>query len=165
MNEPISYPSNPEMRGTVPVQFFEADENAPPPGTKATPRPPDRPRELPSRPAVVEPESYLQKLRAKELSDRLDRGLAADSPSEAKPLAIQNEPLLDAIKRISHEFDLPMALDARAMQRKQLDPQATVSGRIDPGNLRNSLKRMLAPLGLTVEVQHEVIFVTPMSKG
>jgi hypothetical protein len=47
MNEPISYQANPETRGTAPVQFFEADDRAPPAGTKATPRPSDRPRELP----------------------------------------------------------------------------------------------------------------------
>ena len=35
-----------------------------------------------------------------------------------------------------------------------------MSGRIDPGNLRNSLTKMLAPLGLTVEVFHEVVLVT-----
>src|SRR5438132_24244 len=47
MNEPISYQANAETRGTAPIQFFEADDGAPPVGTKATPRPPDRPRELP----------------------------------------------------------------------------------------------------------------------
>jgi hypothetical protein len=48
MTDPISYQANPETRGTTPVQFFEADSGAPPPGTKATPRPAGRPRELPS---------------------------------------------------------------------------------------------------------------------
>jgi hypothetical protein len=47
MNEPISYQANAETRCTAPIQFFEADDGAPPVGTKATPRPPDRPRELP----------------------------------------------------------------------------------------------------------------------
>jgi hypothetical protein len=47
MNEPISYQANPETRSTAPIQFFEADDNAPPAGTKATPRPPERPREVP----------------------------------------------------------------------------------------------------------------------
>jgi hypothetical protein len=47
MNDHISYEANPETRGTALVQFFEAGGNAPPAGTKATPRPADRPRELP----------------------------------------------------------------------------------------------------------------------
>jgi hypothetical protein len=47
MNEHISYQANPETRGTSPIQFFEADGGDPPAGTKATPRPADRPRELP----------------------------------------------------------------------------------------------------------------------
>src|SRR5713101_302956 len=48
MNDHISYQANPETRGTAPIQFFEADGGDPPAGTKATPRPADRPRELPS---------------------------------------------------------------------------------------------------------------------
>jgi hypothetical protein len=47
MSDHLSHQANPETRGTAPVQFFEADSSAPPPGTKATPRPADRPRELP----------------------------------------------------------------------------------------------------------------------
>jgi hypothetical protein len=47
MSDHPSYQANPETQGTVPVQFFEADGRAPPAGTKATPRPADRPRELP----------------------------------------------------------------------------------------------------------------------
>jgi hypothetical protein len=48
MSDHLSHQANPVTRGTVPVQFFEADGGAPPPGSKATPRPADRPRELPA---------------------------------------------------------------------------------------------------------------------
>jgi hypothetical protein len=47
MSDHLSYQANPETRGTVAIQFFEADGGTPPPGTQATPRPPDQPRELP----------------------------------------------------------------------------------------------------------------------
>jgi hypothetical protein len=47
MSDPISYQANPETRGTVPGQFFEADGGLATAGTKATPRPTGRPRELP----------------------------------------------------------------------------------------------------------------------
>jgi hypothetical protein len=47
MSDQFSYQPNSETRGTTPIQFFEADGGAPPAGTKATPRPSDRPRELP----------------------------------------------------------------------------------------------------------------------
>jgi hypothetical protein len=114
--------------------------------------------------ASAEAESYFQKQRARELTDRLDRGSAAGSQAEAKPLEIKDQPLLDAVKQVSEEFDLPVALDAQAMHRKQFDPQAKVSGRITPGDLRASLTKMLDPLGLTVEVRQEVVFVTPRSK-
>jgi hypothetical protein len=47
MSDHLCYQANPETRGTAPVQLFENDSGAPPPGTKATPRPADRPREFP----------------------------------------------------------------------------------------------------------------------
>jgi len=113
------------------------------------------------RPAAAEPASYLQKLRARELTDRLDRRSVAGPQAEAKPLEIKDETLLDAIKRISQEFDLPVALDAQAMRANRLDLMAKVNGRIIAGDLRTSLTKMLDPLGLTVEVRQEVVFVTP----
>jgi hypothetical protein len=47
MNDPVSYQPNPETYGTAPLYVFEDDSSAPPAGTKATPRPADRPREVP----------------------------------------------------------------------------------------------------------------------
>jgi hypothetical protein len=116
------------------------------------------------RPTATETESYFQKFRARELTDRLDGGLLAGPQAEAKSLEIKDQALLDAVKRISHEVDLPMALDAQAMRAHTLDEKAKVSGCIDPGGLRTSLMKMLDPLGLTVEVRHEVLFVTPRNK-
>jgi hypothetical protein len=116
------------------------------------------------RPAAKEEESYFQKLHGKELNERLDHGPMGTEQNEAKPLDIQEQPLLDAMKRIGGEFDLPVALDAKAMQAKTLDPEAKVSGRIEPGALRQSLTKMLDPLGLTVEVCDEVVLVTPKGK-
>jgi hypothetical protein len=53
MNDHISFHVNPETRGSMPVHFFEADGGDIPPGTKATPRPADRPRELPPASSVL----------------------------------------------------------------------------------------------------------------
>jgi hypothetical protein len=47
MSDHISYEGNPQTRSTAPVLFFEDRSPPPPPGSMATPRPPDRPRELP----------------------------------------------------------------------------------------------------------------------
>lgn len=47
MSDHLPNPASPETRGTVPVQFFEADGGPPPAGTRATPRPADRPRVVP----------------------------------------------------------------------------------------------------------------------
>jgi thiol-disulfide isomerase/thioredoxin len=107
--------------------------------------------------------SYLQKLHAKELTERLDRG-PTDDERKARPLVIKDQPLLDAVKLIVREFDLAMALDAKAMQAGTLDPKAKVSGSIGPGDLGKALTKMLEPLGLTVEVRQEVVLVTPKSK-
>ena len=109
------------------------------------------------RPPAPAAESFLQKLRNKELTERLDR----DANGERKPLDISNQTLLDAIKRIGNEYDFAIALDAKAMRAGTLDPQAKVTGLIAPGSLRVSLTRMLDPLGLRVEVRDEVVFVTP----
>src|SRR5439155_3694742 len=73
------------------------------------------------RPGTKEAESYLQKLRARVLSDRLDRGPTAAERKEAKPLEIQDQSLLDAVKLVGREFDLPVGLDAKAMHAKTLD--------------------------------------------
>jgi hypothetical protein len=115
-------------------------------------------------PSSVEAESHYQKLRSSELTNRLDRGLEAGPQPEAKPLEIKDQALLDAVKRIGHEFDLPVALDAKAMRGNTLDVKAKVSGRIDPGDLRTSLMKMFEPLGLTVEVRQEVVLVTSTSR-
>jgi hypothetical protein len=45
-----------------------------------------------------------------------------------------------------------------------LDSKAKVRGSIGPGDLRKSLKKMLDPLGLTVEVAHDVVLMTPKKK-
>ena len=116
------------------------------------------------RPETKEPESYFQKLHAKELTERLDRGPTVEERKDAKTLEIKDQPLLEAVKLVGREFDLPVALDAKAMQAKTLDPEAKVSGSIGPGDLRQSLTKMLAPIGLTVEVRDEVVLVIPKQK-
>jgi hypothetical protein len=115
------------------------------------------------RPTGSEGESYLQKLHAKELAERLDQG-PAKGTAQMKAVEIKEQPLLDALKGLEREFDMPFALDAKAIRGKTLDADATVSGTLDPRKLRQSLTRMLAPLGLAVEVRDEVVFLTPKAK-
>ena len=116
------------------------------------------------RAATTEPESHLQKFHAKELNDRLDHPAADAEAPGAKPLLIKDEALLDAVKRISHEFELPIAVDAKAMQARTLDPKTKVSGSVDPKDLRKSLVKLLEPVDLTFEVRQEAIVVTPKGK-
>ena len=109
-----------------------------------------------------EPESYLQKLHATELSERLDKKPPAKAPP--KPLEIKDQPLIEAIKLVNREYNLPVALDAKAMQSGRLDPAAKVSGSVGAGQYRKALTKMLAPLGLTVEVRNEVVIIVPARK-
>ena len=104
-----------------------------------------------------EPESYFQKLHAEELNGRLDG--RQDEGDKAKPLELKDQPLLEAIKLVGREYDLPVALEAKAMRTGRVDPEAKVSGRVDPGALRKSLKKVLEPLGLTIEVRDEAVVV------
>ena len=69
MNDEISFQANPETRGTVPVQFFEADTSDVPAGTKATPRPVNRPRELPPAGPAVD---ALQTFESQETTEAQD---------------------------------------------------------------------------------------------
>ncbi|MHB8523488.1 MAG: TlpA family protein disulfide reductase [Limisphaerales bacterium] len=111
-----------------------------------------------------EAESYLQRQNGKDLTERLDHRTTAGPNSQAKPLDIRKEPLLAAIKLVGRAFDLPVGLEAKAMQNGTIDPEAKVSGSIVPDNLRGSLTRMLNPLGLTITVRDEVILVIPKSE-
>jgi hypothetical protein len=104
-----------------------------------------------------EPESYFQKLHAEELNGRLDG--RQDEGDKAKPLELKDQPLLEAIKLVGREYDLPVALEAKAMRTGRVDPEAKVSGRVDPGALRKSLKKVLEPLGLAIEVRDEAVVV------
>jgi hypothetical protein len=113
------------------------------------------------RQEAKEPLSYFQKLHAEQLNRRLDSASSEDEAEKAKPLDLKDRPLLEAIKLVGREFDLPVALDAKAMHTARLDPEAKVSGRIDPSALRKSLVKMLEPLGLTVEIRHEALLVKP----
>ncbi len=106
-----------------------------------------------------EPWSYFQNLHAEELNRRLDGG--PEEGEKAKPLEFKDRPLLEAIKLIGREYDLPVAVDAKAMHTGRIDGDAKVSGKIDPRALRKSLVKMLEPLGLTTEVRHEAVLVKP----
>jgi hypothetical protein len=81
MNDQISFQANAETRGTVPVQFFEAAGGDVPAGTKATPRPADRPRVLPP-PAT--PLDALQLFESQGTSE------AQDSKATPRPTRREN---------------------------------------------------------------------------
>ncbi len=132
-----------------------------PHGLGIVPSPDGKKLLITKRTSTKEAESYFQKLHCREINDRLDHGSAAAQLKNAKPLSIKDLPLIDAIKLINQEFDVPIALDAKAMHAKKLDLKAKVTGIISPGNLRQSLTKLLEPHGLTIEVRDEVVLMLP----
>jgi thiol-disulfide isomerase/thioredoxin len=114
-----------------------------------------------SEPAKKDP-SYLQMRHAAGLRRQLESEATDEERNTKKPLVIKDQSLIDAVKQMSREFNyLPIALDARAMRAGKIDPSARVSGRIGLGGLGKALARMVDTLGLTVEVRHEVVLLTP----
>ena len=47
------------------------------------------------------------------------------------------------------------------MQTGRVDADAKVTGLVDPARLRKTLLKLLEPLGLKLEVRHEVVVVVP----
>jgi hypothetical protein len=106
--------------------------------------------------------SARQRQRQRDLDAQLDNKEVALAP--ATPLEIVDERLADALKRIIDEFDLPLALDAKAMLAKAIDSKARVTGRLGPLNPRKGLAELVSPLGLQITVRSEVVLVTPKSR-
>ena len=101
-----------------------------------------------------EPESYFQNRRGKKLTERLDQ------KPDSEPIEIREKDLLSAIKEIAEDLNMPFAIDAKAMHDGKIDPKAKVTGKFGDAEPRKSLLAMLEPLGLTIEVRSEVVFVT-----
>ena len=105
--------------------------------------------------------SYFQKVHNADLNKRLDGAAASGGNEPAKPLTIDRQSLLEALKLIQHEYELPVALEAKAMQLGQINAEAKVSGTIDPTKLRGSMLKLVEPLGLRVQVRQEVVLLVP----
>jgi thiol-disulfide isomerase/thioredoxin len=136
-----------------------------PHGLGVTASPDEKKLLITKRAPAREPESFLQTLHGKELAEQLDSASAPQSGTRATALEIKDQSLLDAIKLVVREFEVPAAIDAKAMQAKSLDVNAKVAGSLSPVNLRKSLLKMLNSLGLTAEIRHEVFFVTPKNSS
>lgn len=125
-----------------------------PQGLGISPSPDGKKLLITKRAETKEEPSYLQKYRSKELNERLDRVPKSDAKEAAKPLVINDQPLLGALKRIGQDFNLPFASTEPL-------PAVKVSGTISPKELRQSLTKFLEPAGLTFEVWHEVLLLKP----
>ncbi|CAN5236839.1 hypothetical protein BH11PLA2_BH11PLA2_35880 [soil metagenome] len=82
----------------------------------------------------------------------------------ATPLKFNSAPLYESLLRFSEEYNLPVALEAKAMQSGTLDPAAKVSGELNPNDLGVGLLALLRPLGLLYSVKYEVILIHPAAK-
>jgi hypothetical protein len=138
-----------------------------PHGLAVVPSSDDKKLVITKRPGKDEVRSDLQKRCEKEITEQLDdksQASGSGPDDEAKPLVLKDVGILDAITRIVDEFRLPIAVDAAAMRKKVIDLDAKVCGRIEPRKLRESLTKMLEPLGLVIEVRGEVVLITPGKK-
>ena len=125
-----------------------------PHGLGIVPAADDKSLRITSKEPVPVPEIVLQRNRA--IEAELDgKGIDAS----AMPLKLSPQSLTDALRVINGEFGTPMALDTAGIIAKTIDPKATVSGTIDPKHLRRDLNAMFKPLGLHVEVRHEVVMI------
>ena len=115
------------------------------------------------KPNRDEPASHSQKLATGELHVKLSwPAKSLDKP--VPPLEVKDQTLVSILPRIVAHFDLAMALDAAAIKAGTLDPAAKVTGTLTAAELRKSLQQMLDPVGLTVEVFHDVVLIRPKTK-
>jgi hypothetical protein len=120
--------------------------------------------EIKGRLQAKEKPSYFQKLHNADLEKRLNGAAATGGEEPPKPLTIDNQSVLEALKLIGREYNLPVAIEAKAMQLGQINAEAKVSGTINPDRLRKSLLKLFEPLGLTVEVRQEVVLLVPAKR-
>lgn len=118
---------------------------------------------LTTKAPVNEPPSYLQKQGETEWTERLRRD-ANDEERKAglKPLEFKSTPLVSVIMQLNQEYDLPLAVDARAIHEKRIDPNAVLTGKVGPGKLGEGLNALLKPVGLVAQVRGEIVFITPV---
>ncbi len=115
------------------------------------------------KPNRHEPASHRQKEAAIDLLEQLDRA-AKSTDKPMVPLGIKDQSLESILPRIVAHFDLAMAFDAAAIKAGTMDPTAKVTGTLTAAELRKSLHQMLDPLGLTLEVFHDVVLIRPKTK-
>jgi hypothetical protein len=122
--------------------------------------------EITRRVPTKERPSYFQKLHNADLNKRLAGAAATngDGDEPLKPLKIDNQSLLDALKLIGREYNLSVGIEAKAMHLGQINAEAKVSGTVDPAKLRRTLLKFVEPVGLTVEVRQEVVLLVPAKR-
>lgn len=116
---------------------------------------------LTKKTAGNEPLSYLQSHALSEISERLQRDENhPEAVKDAKPLMIEKLELFEALKRIHNEYELPFAVDAKALKDKRIDTHVTLTGKIGPEKLGEGLQALLNSANLKYIIRNEVIFVT-----
>jgi hypothetical protein len=109
-------------------------------------------------------------------------GPQANWPQQAEPLAereaaiertlersadidVADMPLADAIAKIKQEYELPIQLDAKALEDEGIGSDTPISRQIHGIPLRALLHLMLSELDLTYVIRHEVVIVTTKAEA
>ncbi|MBP88587.1 MAG: hypothetical protein CMJ64_18040 [Planctomycetaceae bacterium] len=83
-------------------------------------------------------------------------------PALERPLTmiIRDEPLLDAMAVLVDDFQVPIVIDAKALEDFGISTDTPITGRFAEVPLRVALKRLLKPIDLTYTLRNEVIMIT-----
>lgn len=78
---------------------------------------------------------------------------------------LKQVPLNDAVDRLSHQFNVTMLIDTRALEEASITPDEPITIQQTDVPLRSLLDQMLHPLELTWILSEGVILVTTMEKS
>ncbi|TWU55056.1 DUF4974 domain-containing protein [Rubripirellula reticaptiva] len=87
------------------------------------------------------------------------------SMSKRTSLSFVELPLADAAKQLAQAFDLPILIDAKALEEIGLSAQEPVNVKLRDVSLRSILRLMLNDLELTYIVKNEVLMITTVSSA
>lgn len=90
-------------------------------------------------------------------TERVRRILAA--LDELTEIDFTDVPLSDGLEYLSNRHGIPIHVDRRSLEEAGIDLGAAVTANLAGVTLRQALATILDPLGLAIDVRHEVLFI------
>jgi hypothetical protein len=155
--DPFGGPANPFARTPAPAD--EPDPFAPGPSAKA--RSPKE-RERGGQPAFKPP---YPSLTLESPSERAAREQIQKELAQSTSFQYLEEPLGNVLEDVSHRHDIPVVLDAVALDDYGIAAETPVTINISDVSLRSALTLMLRPFELTFSTSEEVLHVTTVEEA